>query len=105
MTMMRCKTMTRSAVVVILASLVLAAAGAAQTASSAHGVDPGWMNRAVDPCTDFFAYSCGGWLRGHPIPPDQSAWSVYSEMQENTRGILLGILESAAAPKANRSAN
>src|SRR5436190_60982 len=43
-------------------------------------LDPTAMDRAVDPCADFYAYSCGGWIRSNPIPPDQSRWDVYSKV-------------------------
>ena len=32
------------------------------------------MDTTVDPCTDFFTYSCGGWLKKNPIPPDKTSW-------------------------------
>src|SRR5579864_4924987 len=36
-------------------------------------LDPAAMDRSVDPCVDFYTYSCGGWMRSHPIPPDQAS--------------------------------
>ena len=62
------------------------------------------MDRSVDPCVDFFQYSCGGWIKRNPIPPDQSSWSTYSKMQDENRGRLRGILETAAAPDGTRNA-
>ena len=62
------------------------------------------MDRSVDPCVDFFAYSCGGWIRRNPIPPDQSSWDTYSKMQDENLGRLRGILEAAAAPDPKRNA-
>jgi len=60
------------------------------------------MDRSIDPCTDFFTYSCGGWIKSNPIPPDQSSWSVYSKMQDENRELLRRILENAAAPDPHR---
>jgi putative endopeptidase len=54
------------------------------------------MDRAVDPCVDFYAYSCGGWQRSNPIPADQSRWSVYSKVYNDNLAFLWGILEAAA---------
>ena len=38
------------------------------------GLDPSFMDKTVDPCVDFYAFSCGGWQRQNPIPPDQATW-------------------------------
>ncbi len=62
------------------------------------------MDRSVDPCTDFFAYSCGGWIKKNPIPPDQSSWDTYSKMQDENLARLRSILEEASLPDAGRSA-
>jgi putative endopeptidase len=62
------------------------------------------MDRSVDPCVDFFAYSCGGWIKRNPIPPDQSSWDTYSKMQDENLGRLRGILEAASAPDTRRNA-
>jgi putative endopeptidase len=61
------------------------------------------MDRSVDPCVDFFQYSCGGWIKNNPIPPDQSSWDIYAKMQDENLGRLRGILEAAAAPDAKRN--
>ena len=36
------------------------------------GLDPNLVDKSVDPCVDFYQYSCGGWLKQNPIPADQS---------------------------------
>jgi endothelin-converting enzyme/putative endopeptidase len=54
---------------------------------------------------DFFEYSCGGWIKRNPIPPDQSSWDTYSKMQDENRERLRGILEAAAKPDAKRDAD
>jgi endothelin-converting enzyme/putative endopeptidase len=60
-------------------------------------LDPGSMDTSVDPCVDFYTYSCSGWMKKNPIPPDQSSWSVYGKLQDENRAQLRGLLESAAA--------
>jgi endothelin-converting enzyme/putative endopeptidase len=79
---------------------------AQQSNSEKHepALDTTSMDRTVDPCADFFAYSCGGWIKNNPIPPDQSSWDTYSKMQDENRGRLRGILEAASAPDPRRSA-
>ena len=61
------------------------------------------MDRSVDPCTDFYRYSCGAWIKKNPIPPDQARWDVYSKLTDDNQRFLWGILEEASKPSPNRS--
>ena len=67
------------------------------------GLEPRFMDRSVDPCVDFYAYSCGGWEKLNPIPPDQSTWSVYGKLQNEIQRHLWGLLQTAAHPSTARS--
>lgn len=68
------------------------------------GLDVSSMDRAVDPCVDFFAYACGGWIRQNPIPSDQAAWDVFTKLHDDNERLLWGILEEAARlPDARRT--
>jgi putative endopeptidase len=62
------------------------------TVLNVNSMDPG-----VDPCTDFFTYSCGGWLKNNPIPPDKTSWGVTGKLWEDNKLLLRQILEAAAA--------
>ena len=61
------------------------------------------MDKTVDPCVDFYTYSCGGWQKKNPIPPDQTSWSVYAKLYQDNLMFLRGILEEAAAAKGQRN--
>ena len=66
-------------------------------------LDPAAMDRSVDPCTNFYRYACGGWIKSNPIPPDQAVWNVYSKLQQDNERFLWGLLEQARNPAASRS--
>ena len=54
------------------------------------------LDRKVDPCVDFYAYSCGGWQKKNPIPADQAGWSVYGKLTNDNQQYLWGILQEDA---------
>ena len=54
------------------------------------------MDKMADPCVNFYQYSCGGWQKNNPIPPDQTSWSVYGKLYEDNLQFLREILEQAA---------
>jgi endothelin-converting enzyme/putative endopeptidase len=59
-------------------------------------LNPTFMDRTADPCADFFQYSCGGWIKNNPIPPDKSGWGIYYQVADQNLAQLRGILEAAA---------
>ena len=69
------------------------------------GIDTAFMDRSANPCVDFSKYACGNWLKLNPIPPDQPRWDVYGKLTFENQRYLWGILEEAADPKMQRSAN
>ena len=54
------------------------------------------LDKTVDPCVDFYTYSCGGWMKNNPVPPDQSNWGTYGKLQDENLAQLRTILEEAA---------
>jgi putative endopeptidase len=99
----------RILVITLVVASLFSSARAQQPATAAPSkpepaLDVTSMDRSVDPCVDFFKYSCGGWIKNNPIPPDQTSWDTYTKMQDENLGRLHGILEAAAAPDPNRNA-
>ncbi len=66
--------------------------------------DVGLVDRAADPCVDFYQFACGNWLKSNPIPADQSRWGRFEELQDRNREVLHQILEESAVPAPNRDA-
>jgi putative endopeptidase len=82
--------------ILILAGLSSTVPACAQHSSSEPVLDVSAMDQSIDPCVDFYTYSCGGWTKKNPIPPDQSSWGTYSKLEDDNRAQLRGILEEAA---------
>jgi putative endopeptidase len=107
MAMPRVSVVASVVVLALLFTVLVPVAGAQQSVSASKpepALDVTSMDRSVDPCVDFFKYSCGGWIKNNPIPPDQSSWDTYSKMQDENRGRLREILEAASAPDSSRNA-
>jgi len=83
---------------------VLPATAQSSPTNPAPVLDVTSMDRTVDPCVDFFRYSCGGWIKNNPIPPEKSSWAVYFKVADANLAQLRTILESAAQPTADRNA-
>lgn len=66
--------------------------------------DPDLVDKSLDPCNDFYKYSCNKWLTANPIPADQVYWSTGSGLQLWNEGVLRETLEAASKDDPNRSA-
>ncbi len=90
--------------VTVLLSLALLA-GQSFAGGNERGLDRANLDTTVSPCTDFYEYVNGGWLKNNTIPPEYSSWGIGREMQQRNYDQLKAILESAAtatnAPKGS----
>jgi endothelin-converting enzyme/putative endopeptidase len=68
-------------------------------------LDMASMDRKADPCVDFYQYTCGGWMKNNPIPPDQSRWEVYTKLANDNLQFLWGILDDLAKPAGSQAAS
>jgi endothelin-converting enzyme/putative endopeptidase len=67
--------------------------------------DPSLIDKSVDPCQNFYRYSCNGWFQRNPLPADQASYGRFTELFELNRQHLRKILEEAAVPSPARSPN
>ncbi len=96
------------ALIAFLACIPALGQTAAPAAPAAHELrvfDPSFVDKTVDPCQDFYRYSCNGWFKRNPLPPDQISYGRFTELYELNRLHLKQILEDASQPAPTRSAN
>ena len=65
------------------------------------GIVPAWLDKAADPCKDFFAYACGGFTKTAVIPPDRSSWGAVPMVVKEAEEFQKQVLEQAAAKPGN----
>ena len=60
------------------------------------GLEPGSLDRSIDPCVDFYQFACGGWIANHEIPAERARWGRVEQIEERNRAALQALLDDAA---------
>jgi putative endopeptidase len=76
---------------------------APKASRAAEGFSVENIDKTADPCTDFYQYACGNWLKTAEIPADQPEWVSFIEIEERNKVILRDILEKASVPTPTRT--
>src|SRR5215467_93146 len=90
---------------VLIASGKSAVSQQESTVKLKDGFDVNTLDRTIDPCSDFYHYVCGAWLKQNPVPPDRSIYGRFSELTDRNQAILRDTLEKTSAPDPGRTAN
>lgn len=87
--------------------VVLSLFTVAQTNSNAS-LPPGFsidnIDKTIDPCVDFYQYSCGNWMKKAVIPADQPQWVSFLEVYERNQAVMRNILDKASVNDPHRDA-
>jgi putative endopeptidase len=93
--------------VLILTGCSLTAAWAqttsAQAAKEPDHFDLGSVDSSLDPCVDFYQYSCKKWIDSNPIPADQASWGHGGKLALWNQSVLKDVLEKASSDDPSRS--
>ncbi|XP_055970366.1 neprilysin [Sorex fumeus] len=51
------------------------------------------MDASAEPCTDFYQYACGGWMKRHVIPETSSRYSNFDILRDELEVVLKDVLQ------------
>jgi putative endopeptidase len=92
--------MKRHTLLLLVLVMPLTLLVAQQPTEKLPALDPVNMDLSVEPCTDFYRYANGTWLKRNPIPPEFSRWGSFQILAEKNTVVLREILEEAARSSA-----
>ena len=86
-----------------LTSAATLGSGEETSAPKLEHFDPNLVDKSLNPCDDFYKYSCSKWMTANPIPADQVYWSTGSNLELWNENLLRETMEAASKDDPKRT--
>ncbi len=77
----------------------------AAVTSATSGIDLASLDRTCKPCTDFYQFANGGWIKKNPIPAAYPSWGSFNILSDHNHDVLHALLTQASTAKAAAGTN
>src|SRR5690554_7995311 len=61
-------------------------------ANSPYTINTSYLDKSTSPKDDFFQFANGTWIKNNPIPPSESRWGSFNELDQVNKVKLTSIL-------------
>lgn len=51
------------------------------------------IDQSINPCDDFYAFSCNQWIKHNPIPDGKSMWGTFGKLEQQNQLVIKNVLE------------
>ena len=55
------------------------------------------LNKAVNPCDDFYSYTCGGFFKSHALRENQSMETAFSILNDDNMRVIRQTLQNGTS--------
>ena len=86
-----------------LTSAATLGTGEETSAPKLEHFDPNLVDKSLNPCDDFYKYSCSKWMAANPIPADQVYWTTGSNLELWNENLLRETMEAASKDDPKRT--
>lgn len=68
-------------------------------------IDMSYLSNSIKPQDDFFMFSNEEWIKANPVPPSESRWGSFNELDKNNKEKLIAILKNASRANAQKGSD
>lgn len=69
---------------------------------NSSAIEMDFLDQNIRPQDDFFRFANGNWIDNNPVPPSESRWGSFNELEISNNKKLTAILEDAKISKAEK---